>query len=88
MIVKLSVHKNTLKQHRAKVLRNRMKANVKAIMTSDINGYALIAWYDDGSCNSCWSVGDTDPHAMPDKVRNVLIRKQITMDREDREKDC
>jgi len=87
MIVNLSVHKNTLKQHRAKGLRHGMNLRTRALQTTGLNGYAMVAWYDDGSCDACWHVGDIDPHAMPDKVRNVLIRKQVSMDIEDREKD-
>lgn len=87
MVIKLSVHKNTLKQHRAKSLRRGMNRKTRALQAPGLNGYAMVAWYDDGSCDSCWSIGDTDPYAMPDKVRNVLIRRQMMMDMEARDID-
>jgi len=83
VIVNLSVHKNTLKQHRAKLLRNRMKADVKNMMTSDFNGYAIVTWDNKGSCNTAWSIGNTDPVAMPDKVRNAILRVQASHDKQD-----
>lgn len=83
MIVNLSVHKNTLKQHRAKLLRNCMKVDVKYMMTSDLNGYAIVTWDHKGSCNTAWTLGDTDPAAMPDKVRNAILRAQASLDKQD-----
>ena len=84
MIVSLSVHKNTLRQHKAKVLKNSMRADTKVMSASDLNGYAIVTWNKEGRCNVAWRLGDTDPLAMPDKVRNAIIRMQTRQDIQDR----
>lgn len=83
MIVRLSVHKNTLKQHKAKLLRNSMKADIRAMGTNDLNGYAIVTWNKQGHCNVAWRLGDTDPLSMPDKVRNAIVRTQTRAGLED-----
>lgn len=76
MIINLSVHKNTMAQRKAKRMRLRMKADTRTILNWGINGYAIVAWDQNGGCNVAYALGDTDPMAMPDKVRNAIIRVQ------------
>ena len=84
MIVNLSVHKNTLAQRKAKYTRSRMKEDTRDMMaTRDLNGYAIVAWDKQGECRVSWSMGDTDPMTMPDKVRNAIIRVQVKRDLKD-----
>ena len=83
MIVNLSVHKNNKAQRHAKHLRRNMIDDTKAMMTHDLNGYAIVSWNNKGRCNVSWTLGNTDPTAMPDKVRNAIIRVQTMRDMKD-----
>ncbi len=60
-----------------------MKADAKAMSIGDLNGYVIVTWDRKGSCSTAWSIGNTDPVAMPDKVRNAILRVQAGYDIED-----
>ena len=80
-VVKLSVHKNTLKQRRTKQFRKDAIDNFKlGINAKDVVGYAYIAWNKEGDVSSGYSVSDQSPfptHSLPEVAKLTITERLL-----------
>lgn len=82
--VSLSVHRNNRAQREAKRVRQLLKGDMKLIaQTRGIAGYAIVGWDSERTYKAAFYTprkGPMPSSAMPDYVKNSLLRELINVD--------
>lgn len=83
-IVNLTVHKNTLEQHRARKRRKGLERAAKrqGRATVMLDGYCLVTWDRDGNADVDWISGDMPTSNLPEYVKATIQRSIAKRDTE------